>query len=149
MNEQIGYDRYDTADLAISVANPSDVCRMVGEEAYEKLIGVHSLQSFAKNMAPLGEVDLMMLFNLYASGNLSATCSIDLRQSDYCSRKSRTLPADLLKGNGRTYHELLVIELINGLLLCLILKALEVELSEFEYLICLKNPFCLFGILSH
>lgn len=119
VNEQIGYDRYDTADLAISVANPSDVCRMVGEEAYEKLIGVHSLQSFAKNMAPLGEVDLMMLFNLYASGNLSATCSIDLRQSDYCSRKSRTLPADLLKGNGRTYHELLVIEVPHLLKLCL------------------------------
>ena len=133
VNDQLCENRCDAADLAISIVNPSDVCRMVGEKAYEDLIGVHSLHQYMENMGSMGEVDLQMLINLYASDALAATCNLDIRQSDYSARKSRILPEDLFRGNGRIYHELLEIEVPHLLKIHLVRMTIGDQKSRADY----------------
>ena len=133
VNDQLQENRADAADLAVSVVNPSDVCRMVGEKAYKELLGVHSLHQYMENMESMGEVDVQMLINLYTSDALTATCNLDIRQSDYSARKSRTLPKDLFKGNGRIYHELLEIEVPHLLKIHLVRMTIGDQKDKTDY----------------
>lgn len=110
INELINRGSYDMAEFALAIVNPADVCGMIGEKAYTKLIGVSSLTHYINNMTFLGEVDWQLLLNMYSSNSIIATCNLDMRQSNYSARKSSILPRDVYKKNGRIYHELLEIE---------------------------------------
>lgn len=110
INKKIGKGNYDKIEIALSNTRPKDICLMVGEDAYSRLIGVNNANSYVNKMNAMGEVDWQLLINFCMNGIVCASGNLDIQQSNYSARKSRLLPEDVYKDNGRVYHEFISIE---------------------------------------
>lgn len=110
INSKIKKTSYDKMEIALSNTRPKDVCSMFGEKAYNKLIGVDNVVPYIKEMSGLGEVDWQLLINFCKNGSVCASGNLDIQQSNYSSRKSKFLPEDVYKDNGRIYHEFISVD---------------------------------------
>ena len=110
INKNIEKENYDKIQFALSYTRPKDICRIFGEDSYNRLIDVHNLNSFVDKMDKMGEVDWQLIVNFCKDGIVCASGNLDMQQSNYSARNSKLLPKDVYKDNGRIYHEFISIE---------------------------------------
>lgn len=110
INMDVEKGNYDRIEFALTTTRPVDVCTMFGKDAYYKLIGFSDTNDFFVKLENMGEIDWQLLINFCIKDVVYATGNLDMQQTNYSARKSKELPADVYKNNGRVYHEIISID---------------------------------------
>lgn len=139
-----GWD-YDSVELAASFTRPKDINGMIGTVAYQNLLGYDLSQSGFRDDYQYGEVDWQAIMNFKSNRRVVASGNLNVLQTNYSARCSAVLPEDVYKGNGRTYHEIISIEV--GYLLNL--RILRMTVGSQQEQSTQENPYECFRVLIY
>jgi len=115
INFQIERARPETASLYTTKFTPNDLFHQLDEITCEKLFHRPEISDFYKTYKQetyesYGELDVQTLLQLKHGPRVVMTGSINLQQNSLSGRGWFDLPEDTYKGNGRTRHERLNIQ---------------------------------------
>jgi hypothetical protein len=101
----------DSAKLYTASFTPNDLFHQIDEQALGKMFGHQpAIRDFYRSYNRttydhFGELDAYILIQLLRQGNVVTSGTINLQQNSFSRRGWFDLPADTYKGNGRTRHE--------------------------------------------
>lgn len=139
-----GWD-YDSVELAVSFTRPQDINGMIGPHAYRNLLDYDLTKSGFRDDYQYGEVDWQAIVNYINNRRVVASGNLNVLQTNYSARCSAALPEDVYKGNGRTYHEVISIEV--GYLLSIRILRMTVGTQREKSI--QKNPYESFRVLIY